>query len=408
MEPQLDSTGNYSTTRVREDGTNRPKKACGKGCFGIFGAIGLIAAVIIIAIVFIFPAMTPNSIKGDFINMTAVTDKAGKTKLWILTDGSFNFIQSTKSPGSYSVGRKCYFCKTWLYIYDPKEEKVIKKIKTEYKDIIISSDVVSSTTDIKSGQVGKVWVTTNAYGENPPAINVYDSENGELIMDKKSFETKYPILSGGISEIYSDRNNQTIKLKTRDGLDGVIFSIPEEKIYKDYTEYNSKNKNDSTMITRFVLSSENLRKNLYRVTGLAKDIGDKDFKEAQSYNEKSMEFFNHSKSEKIAGDKGFIEPLMLYQNDKLCIILHQEVADKQSDRMITCVDVNGNVRWMIPQKDLFKKTKVDKDDAFSVIFFMKSKFKGFVGGDTFIFGQDGEGIIGFDLQTGKRLWDLDI
>lgn len=400
MKPQLDNTRNYST-RIKEDNSNQKKKAgCGKGCFGIFGALALIIIIVIIAIVFVSPALTPNSIRGVFINMTAVTDEAGKTKLWILTDGSFNFILTTQRPGSYSVGRECYFCKTWLYIYDPTNKKVIKKIKTEYEDIIIMSDVIYSN--------GKVWVTTNAYGDNPPGIKVYDSESGELIMDKNGFESKYPILSGGMSELSVDKSNKTMTIKTRDGLDGVTFSIPEEKIYKHYSEYNSKYENDSTIITKFVLSSENPRKNLYRVRGLAKDIGNKDFREAERYSEQDMNFFNRSKSEKIAGDKGFIEPLILYQDDKQCMILHQEVADKQSDRMITCVDANGKVRWEIPQKELFKKTKVDKDDPFSVIFFMKDKFKGFVGGDTFIFGQDGEGIIGFDLQTAKRLWDLDI
>ena len=79
--------------------------------FGFAGWIGgfiLIVVIILAGIYFVYPALTPNKIKGDFLDMTIVTTKDGKQNLWILTDGSFNFIQTTSSPGRTSNRQKMF------------------------------------------------------------------------------------------------------------------------------------------------------------------------------------------------------------------------------------------------------------------------------------------------------------
>jgi hypothetical protein len=74
----------------------------------------------------------------------------------------------------------------------------------------------------------------------------------------------------------------------------------------------------------------------------------------------------------------------------------------------TCIDVSGGVRWEIEQKDLFKKARVDKDDPFSAIFFMKDKFGAMVQSSIFVFKLEGSGVIGFDFKTGKKLWEVEL
>jgi hypothetical protein len=172
---------------------------------------------VLVGYFFVFPALTPNSLKGDFLDVTIVPDKSGKTKLWVLTDGSFNFIQTTKSPGKTSTGRECYFCKLWAYIYDPGKKEIVKKIKIEREDIITASNILYKENE--------VWVVAREYGDNPPDIRVFDSETGEEKLNMKGFESKYPELSAGISEVHVEKEEPVnIRFKTKDGrTDQILF-----------------------------------------------------------------------------------------------------------------------------------------------------------------------------------------
>ena len=59
--------------------------------------------------------------------------------------------------------------------------------------------------------------------------------------------------------------------------------------------------------------------------------------------------------------------------------------------------------------DLFKRMKIDKDkDSFSDLFFTKDKIKVRRSGNLVVVEMKGEGLIGFDLQTGKQLWKMSI
>src|SRR4030095_3143244 len=95
------------------------KSGClGLGCFGIIGAVVVLVIIIVIGYFFALPALMPNKISGDFLDAVIVPSKDGTQKLWVLTDGSFNFIKTSKTPGRTSTGRSCYFCKTYTYIID--------------------------------------------------------------------------------------------------------------------------------------------------------------------------------------------------------------------------------------------------------------------------------------------------
>lgn len=114
-------------------------------------------------------------LSGHFMNAVAVPGPAGGHRVWILSDGSFHYIQRVERPGYISVGRKCKFCKTWTYVYDPVKPAVLAKFKTDYRSIITQSWM--------AGVDGKIWVATDAYEDNPPRLFIYRAEPPALVRE---------------------------------------------------------------------------------------------------------------------------------------------------------------------------------------------------------------------------------
>lgn len=396
--PQSDS---YSGKKVYGK-----KSGCGKfGCFGIIGGIIVIVLIIIVGYFFALPALTPNSLSGSFLDMVIVPTKSGKQNLWVLTDGSFNFIQTTKSPGRTSTGRECYFCKTWTYIIDSDDQKVLSKTKTPYEDIITQIDMVYHN--------GKVWEFTREYGENEPRIEAFDSETGEKVMDTKQFLSKFPDLSAGLAEAHYDKDDFTVVMKTKDGRQR-IYSIADGKLYKDHAEFNKMQSADSTIVSVPVIAPEDNssgpRKRLLIATGPKSSI---------ESNKSSIEHFsgqndNLKKYHKIdispATDKVYLEGLMYYNDADCAIIIHLDKLGKVSDRIMTCIDLKtGKEKWSLTADDMFKEMKIDEeDDAFSSLFFTKDKIDVKRSGTLVILQLKGEGIMGYDYITGKKLFEIDI
>jgi hypothetical protein len=374
------------------------------GCFGFIGAIILLVVIVLAGIFFVYPALTPNKLKGDLMNVVVVPGKDGSNKLWILTDGSFHYIQETSSPGYHSVGNKCLFCKTWTYVYDPAEKKILNKIKTEYSSIITQSWIAYGS--------GKVWIVTGPYDENEPRIFAYDAETSELVMDTKDFENKYPELKSGITDLRMDNNPERIILKTKDGREGIVFTVSDEKLYpkeSDYRDFMERDKDKQ--VTVFAMGDEQSsgpRKKLYSVTGPKGEIGEREVSSSYLKDPHTLMFFSKSTAEMLTPQRIYIEGLILYQDSDCCIIVHQDAAGKKANRMLTCVGIDGKEKWTATQDILFKKMKVDEDDdAFSGIFFMKSNMSAERSGNLVVFQLKGEGVIGFDYQTGKKLWVLE-
>jgi len=404
MEPQL----NYPSAYREQPDLGRKiygrSRLFGIGCFGIIGLILLLVFIAVVGYFYVYPKLTPNKLQGDFLNVTLVPGTNDTAHLWILTDGSFNFIQSTKSPGHYSVGRKCYFCKTWTYIYEPVSKKIIKKFKTDFEDIIIRPDIFYAA--------GKVWVIIRPYNENPAAISVYNPETGELVLDIKGFVNKHKEFSSGITEVnVFNEPERHLRLDTRNGQNDLVYAIDEDRVYPSYSEYNKafeeKNKQETTVFALGKESSSSSRMQLFLVTGPMFKITKGSSIENYIDNPSTLKFFTNSTAEKLVPDKTFIEGMIIYSDENACVILHQEVADKDSDRMLTCVETGGRIRWTVTQSDLFDKTRVNKDDPFSSLFFMKDKFGGMAANNLFVFKQEETGVIGFDFQTGKKLWELE-
>lgn len=407
MEPNINyNMGSGSGSTMQNQQVYGRKKGCGSmGCFGIIGGLVLIVVIVIAGIFFVYPALTPNNIRGSFLDMAIVTTKDGKQNLWILTDGSFNFIQTTKSPGRTSTGRKCYFCKTWTYIYDPISGNVIKKTKNEMKDIITHVDMVYSK--------GKVWELTREYGENDPKIEAYDAETGELVMDTKAFINKHPELSAGLTTLHYEEKTHFVNLSTKDGKQYMEYDLDNDKLYKDAAEQRDMMEKDPDVISLPVLSSENgsgPRKKLFKVTGpRGKLMTNMTSLESYANNAHSLEFFVGAVSEPMT-ERIYLEGIMYYQDTDCAIIIHVDQLGKKSNRIMTCVDMkSGKEKWTVEQSDMFKRMKVDEnDDAFSSIFFTKDKIQVKRQGNLVVLQMEGEGLMGFDFNTGKKLWTLDI
>jgi hypothetical protein len=378
------------------------------GCFGILGAIPLIIIIILAAIFFIYPALTPNKIRGDFMNMAYVKGSSGKDVLWLMTDGSFHYVNESKTPGSYSISSECLFCKTWTYMINPETKEVINKFKTEYNDIITQSFMTA---------VGnKVWIIISAYGDNEARVLTYNGETGALLSDTKDFINKYPELSSGITNARMEKNPERILADTRDGQTGVIVNLEDEKLYKSQSDYNIRtknNENNKQIITRFAIGAENgsgKRMKLYKVIGPMEKIGKENNKNI-SYldNNESMKFFLDSKSEPLTPDKTYIEGMIYDEDEEGCLILHQDNAGKKANRMITLVTMKGEIKWTIPQSELFDELKVDEEkDPFSAIFFMNDKIEIKRHGKMVMIMLKGAGVMGFDYETGKKILEMEI
>ena len=373
------------------------------GCFGFIGAIILLIIIILAGIFFVYPAMTPNKLKGDLMNVVLVPGKDGGNKLWILTDGSFHYVQETKSPGRYSVGRKCLFCKTWTYVYDPVSEKVLNKIKTEYESIITQSWI--------SYGKGKVWIVTGAYDENPPRVFAYDAESAELLMETQDFINKYPELQSGIADVRMDKDPDKIVINTKDGRTGVTFAVEEDKLYASDKEYDETREQDKgKQVTVFTLGSEDSgpRKKLYKVTGPKENVKDRDISESYLKDAKTLMFFTKATAEMLTPNRVYIEGMIFHQDSECCLIVHQSLAGKEAGRMLTCVDISGKEKWTASEDQLFDELKVDENDnPFSKIFFMKDNIAVMRSGNLVVLQLKDVGVIGFDYNSGKKLWELE-
>jgi hypothetical protein len=395
--------------RTSFEGTGQNQKIYGKsrfrwGCFGFIGALILLVIIVLAGIFFVYPALTPNSLKGDLMNVVVVPEKDGSNKLWILTDGSFHYIQETKSPGSYSVGNKCLFCKTWTYVYDPVQKKILNKYKTEYSSIITQSWIAYGD--------GKVWVATGAYDENEPRVFAYDAETAQLVMQTKDFENKYHILESGITDVRMDKHPDRIIFKTKDGHEGVVFTLEDEKIYQSESDLRKSLAEDKDkQVTVFALGNESSsgpRKKLYKVTGPKGNIGNREISSSYLKDPHTLMFFDKATAEMMTPNRVYIEAEIFYQDSECCLIIHQDAAGKKANRMLTCVGIDGKEKWTAAQDEIFKHMKVDEnDDPFSSMFFMKSKMGAERSGNLVVLQLKGEGVMGFDYQTGKKLWELE-
>ncbi len=389
----------YQTQPEPYDGQSTSKLKL--GLFGCIGALILLAIIVLAAIHFLRPALSAKGLTGNFMNAVAVPGPEGGYRLWILSDGSFHYIMRTESPGRFSMGRKCKFCKTWTYVYDPANKTVLAKFKTDYKTLILRTWMTYLN--------GKIWIATGPYEQNEPRIFVYNVDPPGLTRETRDIITKYPELSSGLINLRMEKDPDRIYLDTKDGREGLVLTLSDEKLYQNESEFrNTLAAGDGERITVFALGREDSgpRRKLFKVTGPRNRVKDS-FIEFALKDPSSLKSQAKATAEPATPKQVYIEGMIFYQDADCCLVLHQDAAGQTADRLLTCVDGSGKEKWTTAPADIFKEMKVDIDkNSLSAIFFMKDNINVSRTGGLVLLQLRGVGVIGFDFETGKKLWEV--
>ena len=370
------------------------------------GCTGVILVLILVAggYFFLYPILTPDRIRGDLIDCVIVPQNAETGRLWILTDGSFNYISSTKTPGRYSIGRKCLSCKAWIYEYDPVREKVIRKIKVKYDDIIMNAGILYSK--------GTVYHVADAYRKGEARVLLYDAATGTMVGDTKSFISRHPELSGGITKARLDKNNRTMEFDTRDGKTNLVYSSEDERVYPSYSSFLDEQRKDTRETDMFFLCSEDshdARKLLYRATGPRRQLLDRRSALERNCSGNMKHITRHIKgfTTQRMQDLVFLQGMIYHQDDEGAIIIHLNQTGRKADRIITCVDHDGKIKWTVPQSELFDQLKIDEDrDVMTRVDLSKDKIAVLRSGNMVVLEVYQLGLIGFDHKTGKKIFTV--
>jgi hypothetical protein len=369
----------------------------------VAGAFVLLTIIAIVGLHMLRPSSSARGMSGTFLHAAAVPGPAGDYRLWILTDGSFlHYIKSVRTPGRISMEAKCLFCKTWLYIYAPRSKSVLAKFKTDYKSLILHTWMAAVD--------GKVWVASGSYHQNEPGIFVYETEPPGLIAQTSDIVARHPELASGIVDLRMAKDPDRLVLETRDGRKGVVLTLRDEKLYQDEAEFRkSLTQDEESPVTVFALAQDRdggPRKKLYRVTGPKGKVTNSS---VELFLREPQMFMMSAKAtaEPAAAGRAFIEGLIVEQDEDGCVILHQDAAGRKANRLLTRVTAARIEKWTTRPEDLFPETKVDLDKrSFSGIFFMKDKLSVSRIGNLVMLELSGVGLIGFDVETGRKLWEL--
>ena len=334
------------------------------------GRLALIAAplVVVAAVAAIFfRACAPSLLHGEMLDSAVVTDSHGNRRLWLLTDDSFHYhVKSGSEVGSGSL--HCFDCKTWTYVYDPIDGKVIKRTKTSFDNPLLKGNIFVSGHH--------VWVVLSAHSDGEPRVEQYDADTGERVLDTAGLVARFPELSAGIVDV--SREGERLKFKTKDGREGITYDTVQDRILpKDSSAswlplVELRNGKDSRA-----------RKQLMHV----------------SHSETGV------RSDPI-GRPVYLGGVIYYQDEKCAVIIHLDQVGKEANRMLTVVDLQAQKElWTAPQEQLFSGMKIDEGrDSFSSLFFSQDDIKSWRAGDVIVLEYKNVGVMGFDYATGKRLW----
>jgi len=370
----------------------------------------LITALIIPALVFsyiasyycILPSIFPNVLRGELQNIRVFPSSDGKYKLWIQNDGTLRFTSRTNNMGQISLKTVGWFCRTYSYVYDPVDEKVINGFKTSYDDLPPVSDIVYEKE--------KIWLVNSSSEGVPPEIRAYNSENYQQILNTQSFCEKNKELAAGIISVSVDNQKPVrFRISTKDGKE-IVYNPSDDKFFPNTIEFEKYYKqNDSTASGIFALVNEensDKRKKLYYITGPKYDLY---FSTswADEIVKQNMSAFKSMKPVEILPDKVFIEGNVLFTDDEIAVIVHQDNVGKTSNRMLTCVEKSGKELWTVQQKDLFDELEGKDDDSRTEMFFLRTQLDAQRAGNVVVFIYKSVGAIGFQLADGKKLWEYE-
>ncbi|MBF0432584.1 MAG: hypothetical protein HQK83_14965 [Fibrobacteria bacterium] len=370
----------------------------------------------------------PDAIKGRPLASLYVPGKSGHAGLlWILTDGSFSYGTSSTTGNSKTTGRGGLFCKTRLYRYNPVDKKVISMQVDKYDDLPSHSFSLFLKDD-------DVWCIS------PQSFRIfrYNSHTGERDLETASFCARFSELSAGIGKIRVEEKPWRLNLQTTDGRD-FVYKFSKDSLYSKQSIESQKrqeiirrrqmrireNINQSKSATRimnlqqeknspsevssdfFLVKEQNsdVRHRLCILSGPAQNIARFRFSSLQD----TSRFEKNQLSQPLVMKQVFLEGALMYKDSEYAIVVHQDQVGKDADRIISCYDTKGKLRFMLEEHQLLKGMALSKDDSFSTWFFISHNMHADIAGDVATLSLQGNkrgGVIGVSLTTGQRLWEF--
>jgi hypothetical protein len=339
---------------------------------------------------------------GVFLNAAAIPTADGGCRLWILTDASLTYIKTVRRPGYFSTGRACLSCKTRLYVYDPVSGAILQKFSTGYKTIVTQTWMAHVN--------GQVWIASGPYHENEPRVFIYKTDPPGLFDETAGLIARYPELSSGLVNVRMEKDPLRLVFETKDGRTNLVLTLEDMKFYPTQAAYREfSDRRDRERITIHALGREGSsgpRERLYRVTGDRYRISG-DFLQYMLGNLQTLKGVANGVAEVETPDRVFLDGLILYQDADGCLILDQEAAGPVSDRRLTFVGSAGRVKWTVPQAGLFPELRVDTNRTSGTrMDLLKSGLEGSRAGRVLVLQFKGVGLAGFDIDTGRRLWQI--
>jgi hypothetical protein len=370
----------------------------------VFLFIGLLGSLVFFPSNFsvFFEMFDPGPIKGDLLDLTYVPapTKSGTApangKVWIVTNPSFNYIQTVSTPGSYSVSSECAGCKIRVYIFDPQT----RTVQTQW-DIPLKG----RPYDVELYRQGNaVWMTARQTDDIDPFIYKYDAQTGAELLNTVSFAGEFKELTAPIVELSQFKNPQRYNLKLADGKE-FIFTPDDNKLYANQQEFDQSRSGEKE-ITVFALVNESSdqRRKLFTITGPQNKVLEGRC-DAHAGNADTLKFFCGATSKSLS-EEVFLESRLIYQDNQLAVIFHQDSLGRDAKRSLTAYGADGKKLWTVPQERLFEEIKYDPEDSLSGIFFMESHLSAERDGDVFVFIVDGVGAIGMNAVSGAELWRI--
>ncbi|MBE2216821.1 MAG: PQQ-binding-like beta-propeller repeat protein [Ignavibacteria bacterium] len=339
---------------------------------------------------------------GGFIDALPVTSTATTSRIFILTDASKTYIETTKRPGHYSTGVACIDCKTIVYIYDPVSNSITGSSEFKYPDVVTSTSIALNN--------GKVYQFIRSYHETQAGVNVYDALTGKLISETKDFIAVYPDLGSGITEVNYRAEDRYASFETKDGRKNLVFSVDHEKMYSSEKELKAaleKNSEGESYIYALANENNDARRQLYRITAPVKQILTHR-STLMSYAGREGMLKNYRATSEKASDKNYIEGIIYAQDEEFVFLVSLDEAGKKANRIFTCVDAKtGKELWSVQQDGLFDYMKIDEvQNSQQSLHSTKDKISVSRLENLVLLKFKGDGVLAFDTGSGNKLWSI--
>ena len=153
------------------------------------------------------------------------------------------------------------------------------------------------------------------------------------------------------------------------------------------------------------------RYQLWKVTAPKKNL----VKDESSYmsfmgDQERLKVFKYPGETELVSDKIYLQGIIYYQDDDIAVVIYVDQAGKTANRLMTCIDLkSGKEKWTLNQDSLFSFMKIDElKNSGSGFDSTKDKIAVKKSGNLLALTFIGGGIMGLDIDSGKKLWSLEI